>query len=45
MYLWVTGRAEKEVTFSNNIFQTKKTSVLGQNKAFFHHLRQQKKGG
>jgi hypothetical protein len=38
------GRAEKEVTFFNNISQTK-TSFGGLNKAFFHHLRQQKGGG
>jgi hypothetical protein len=37
------GRAEKVVTFFNNISQTK-TSVRGLNKAFFHHLRQQKGG-
>jgi hypothetical protein len=43
MYLLVGGRAEKEVTFFNNISQTK-TSVGGLNKAFFHHLRQQKGG-
>jgi hypothetical protein len=36
------GRAEKVVTFLSNISQTK-TSVGGLNKAFFHHLRQQKR--
>jgi hypothetical protein len=35
------GRAEKVVTFLNNISQTK-ASVEGLNKAFFHHLRHQK---
>jgi hypothetical protein len=44
MYLLVGGRAEKVVTFLSNISQTK-TSVWGLNKAFFHHLRQQKGGG
>jgi hypothetical protein len=44
MYLLVGGRAEKVVTFFNNISQTK-TSVWGLNKAFFHHKRQQKGGG
>jgi hypothetical protein len=43
MYFLVGGRAEKVVTFLNNISQTK-TSVLGLNKASFHHLRQQKEG-
>jgi hypothetical protein len=38
------GRAEKEVHFFNNISQTK-TSVWGLNTAYFHHLRQQKRGG
>jgi hypothetical protein len=38
------SRAEKVVTFLNNISQTK-ISVGGVNKAFFHHLRHQKGGG
>jgi hypothetical protein len=43
MYLLVGGRAENVATLLNSISQTK-TSVWGLNKAFFHHLRQQKRG-
>jgi hypothetical protein len=38
------GPRRKSGYFFNNISQTK-TSVGGLNKAFFHHLRQQKGGG
>jgi hypothetical protein len=44
MYLLDSGCAKKVVTFLNNISQTK-TSVGGLNKAFFHHLRQEKRVG
>jgi hypothetical protein len=44
MYLLVGGPRRKSGHFFNNISQTK-TSVKGQNNAFFHHLRQTKRGG
>jgi hypothetical protein len=43
MDLLVGSRAEKVVTFLNNISRPK-TSVVGLNKVFLHHLRQQKGG-
>jgi hypothetical protein len=44
MYLLDGGGAEKVASFLKHISQTK-TNVGGLNKAFFHHLRQQKEGG